>query len=142
MSNGAVLMTCLRSVSLILAASAFVAVGAQTADSRAAGQAQRRRADRVATPVYAVPRAPAGVKERQTWIPELPSREASRLRTRDSSVRKPYGRRQCCRGANRPLPGSARILPSWYTTSPRRIVTTGQPVTSQPEKIENRAFAS
>jgi predicted TIM-barrel fold metal-dependent hydrolase len=69
-------MTCLRSVSLILAASAFVAVGAQTADSRAAGQAQRRRADRVATPVYAVPRAPAGVKERQTWIPELPSMEA------------------------------------------------------------------
>ena len=69
-------MTCLRSVSLILAASAFVAVGAQTADSRAAGQAQRRRAERVATPVYAVPRAPAGVKERQTWIPELPSMEA------------------------------------------------------------------
>ena len=38
--------------------------------------------------------------------------------------------------------GAARILPSWYTTSPRRIVTTGQPVTSHPEKIENRAFAS
>ena len=64
-------MTRLPSVSLILAASIAVAAAAQTAGSPGAGQPQRRRADRVATPVYAVPRAPAGMNERETWIPEL-----------------------------------------------------------------------
>ena len=48
-----------------------------------------------------------------------------------------YGRCHRVRGASRPLPGAATILPFLYTTSPRRMVTTGQPVTSQPEKIEN-----
>src|SRR5262249_58172951 len=55
-------------------ASLFVAPGTQIADPRGAGQPQRRAV--VATPAYAVPRAPAGVKEGQIWIPELPALES------------------------------------------------------------------
>src|SRR5262249_36126814 len=67
-------MSCLRSASLMFVASLFVAPGTQIADSRGAGQPQRRAV--VATPAYAVPRAPAGVKEGQIWIPELPALES------------------------------------------------------------------
>jgi predicted TIM-barrel fold metal-dependent hydrolase len=40
------------------------------------GQGRGRGAARAATPAYAVLRAPAGVKEGETWIPELPSMES------------------------------------------------------------------
>ena len=38
------------------------------------------------------------------------------------------------RGMNCPSPGSACSLPSSTTTRPRRIVVTGQPLTSQPSQ--------
>jgi hypothetical protein len=43
------------------------------------------------------------------------------------------GARQRPRASSRPLPASARICPFSKTTSPRRIVIVGQPVTSCPE---------
>ena len=49
---------------------------------------------------------------------------------------------QRCRGASWPLPGRPITLPPSKTTSPRRIVTTGHPVTSHPERIENLALES
>ena len=44
-----------------------------------------------------------------------------------------YGACHLPRRSSPPLPGPARISPFSYTTSPRRSVVTGQPVTSHPE---------
>ena len=44
-----------------------------------------------------------------------------------------YGARHLPRRSSSPLPGPASISPFSYTTSPRRSVITGQPVTSHPE---------
>src|SRR5581483_10031091 len=78
--NGASPMNC-APMKLLLCAIAFVTLGVHTADSRAAGSPQRGqrgqpRGAAPPTPAYAVLRAPAGVKEGERWVPELPPMDA------------------------------------------------------------------
>ena len=69
-------MTNLRVGSLVLIAAACGAVGSRMASLPTVVEAQRRDAVLVTTPPYAVPHAPAGVKEGETWISELPGMDA------------------------------------------------------------------
>src|SRR5262245_43663653 len=69
-------MTKWRVGSLMLIDAACGAVASQSLSERTVVEAQRRGGERAATPPYAVPHAPAGVKEGETWIPELPGMDA------------------------------------------------------------------
>lgn len=68
-----------------------------------------------------------------------PSPQTSGRLDRAIPVRSPKMNQKPCqrlRSIKRPEPGSPLIAPSSYTISPRRTVTTGHPVTSQPSKVE------